>query len=215
MKKMIGLTLVGMLSLALAAPVHANGGRGSGFQSGNGGMHSSSSRHGGGFRHNGGFQHRGNFQRGCCFGGAFFGWPVGTTLLAAPYYDSYPYSYPAYQDPGYAPSPYYQQQPQLYMAPPVPSEMCYTGGCYRLQGDGVSIPFRWVWIPAAPEGPPAPPAAPPAAAPGPGAFAPADPASPRPIQQLYRWVDDQGVANWTNNREAVPERFRPQLRQTL
>jgi hypothetical protein len=214
MKKMIGLGLVGMLSLVLAAPVHADGGRGSGFRGVQGGMHGTGFRAGGGFQHNGGFQHKGNFHRGCCWGGAFVGWPVGTSVLAAPYY-SYPYSYPDYPDPVYVPAPAYQPQPQVYLAPPVQSEMCYIGGCYRLQGDGVSAPFRWVWIPTVPAPPPAPPTAPPAAAPAPGAPAPADPASSRPIPQLYRWVDEQGIANWTNNREAVPERYRAQLKQTL
>jgi hypothetical protein len=213
MKKLIGIALVGMLSFVLAAPVHADGGRRSGFRGVQGGMHGTGFRPGGGFQHNGGFQHKGNFHRGCCWGGAFVGWPVGTSVLATPYY-SYPYSYPVYPDPVYVPAPAYQPQPQVYLAPPVQSEMCYIGGCYRLQGDGVSAPFRWVWIPTVPEGPPAPPTAPPAAAPAPGAPAPADPASSRPTQQLYRWVDEQGIANWTNNREAVPERYRAPLRQT-
>ena len=206
MKKMIGLGLVGVVSLLLAAPVHAGGGRGSGFQGGKGGMH------GTGFRLGGGFQHRGNFHRGCCWGGAFVGWPGWTAVLAAPYY-SYPYSSPVYPDPVYVPTPAYQ--PHVYLAPPVQSERCYIGGCYRLQGDGVSAAFRWVWIPAVPEPPPPPPTAPPAAAPAPGALAPTDPGSSRLTQQLYRWVDDQGIANWTNNRGAVPERYRAQLKQTL
>ena len=215
MKKIVGLGLMGaLLSLVLAAPVHADGGRGSGFRGVRGGMHGTGFRPGGGFQHNGGFQHKGNFHRGCCWGGAFLGWPIGGSVLAAPYY-AYPYSYPVYPDPVYVPAPAYQPQPRLYLAPPVQSELCYVGGCYRLQGDGVSAAFRWVWIPTVPEGPPAPPTAPPAAAPAPGAPAPADPASSRPTQQLYRWIDEQGIANWTNNREAVPERYRAQLKQTL
>ena len=202
MKKIVGLALVGMLSLVLAAPVLADGGRGSGFRGVQGGMHGT------------GFQHKGGFHRGCCWGSTFVGRPVGGSVLAAPYYP-YPYSYPVYPDPVYAPTPAYQPQTQVYLAPPAQSELCYVGGCYRLQGDGVSAAFRWVWIPTVPEGPPAPPTAPPAAAPAPGAPAPADPASSRPTQQLYRWIDEQGIANWTNNREAVPERYRAQLKQTL
>ena len=218
MKKLIGLALVGMLFLVLAAPVQADGGRGSGFKGWQGGRHGTGFRPGGGFQHHGGLHHKGGFPQkgkfhgGCCLGSAFFGWPVGTSVLAAPYY-SYPYSFPVYPDPVYVPAPAYQ--PQVYLAPPVQSEMCYIGGCYRLQGDGVSTPLRWVWIPAVPEGPPVPPTAPPAAAPAPGAAAPADPASSRPTQRLYRWVDDQGVANWTNTRDAVPEQYRAQLKQTL
>jgi len=207
MKKMIGLALMGMLAFVLAAPVHAAGGHGGGSHGGRGGTH------GAGLRHHGGFQHNGHFHHGCCWGNAFVGWPVGTSVLAAPYYD-YPY-YPAYPDPVYVPAPAYPSQPQLYLAPPAQSELCYVGGCYRLQGDGVSAPFRWVWMPTVPDPPPAPPTAPPAAGPAPGARAPADPAPSRPTQQLYRWVDEQGISNWTNNREAVPERYRAQLKQTL
>lgn len=208
MKRVIGLALVGVLFLA--SPVLAGGVRGSGFSGVQGGMQGAGFQQKGGFQqrggfqHKGGFQHRGNFHR-CCWGSPFLGWPIGTTVLAAPYYD-YPYASPVYADPGYMPAPAYQPQPQVYLTPPVQSELCYIGGCYRLQGDGVSVAFRWVWIPAVPEGPPAPPTAPPAAAPAPGALAPT---------QLYRWVDDQGVANWTNNREAVPERYRAQLTRKL
>jgi hypothetical protein len=213
MKKIVGFGLMGaLLSLVLAAPIHADGGRGSGFRGVRGGMHGTGFRPGGGFQHNGGFQHKGNFHRGCCWGGAFLGWPIGGSVLAAPYY-AYPYSYPVYPDPVDVPAPAYQ--PQLYLAPPVQSELCYVGGCYRLQGDGISVPFRWAWIPTVPEGPPAPPIAPPAVAPAPGAPAPADQGTPRPVPQLYRWIDEQGIANWTNKREAVPERYRAQLKQSL
>jgi hypothetical protein len=34
---------------------------------------------------------------------------------------------------------------------------CYTGGCYHLQGDGVTVAYSWVWVPTAPAAPPAPP----------------------------------------------------------
>lgn len=209
MKKVIGLGLVGaLLSLVLAAPALADGGRGSGFRGVRGGMHGTGFQHRGGVQRNGGFQHKGNFHRGCCRGTAFVGWPVGISVFASPYY-AYPYSDPVYPDPVDVPAPAYQPQPQLSLAPPAQSEPCYVGGCYRLQGDGMSVPFRWVWIPTVPAPPPAPPTAPPAAAPAPGAPVPADPASSRPTQQLYRWVDEQGIANWTNSREAVPERYRP------
>jgi len=214
MKKVIGLGLVGVLSLVLAAPVQADGVKGNASQGRHGGIHGTGSRPGGGFQHHRGFQHHGKFPRGCCSRGAFYGWPVGTSVLVAPYY-SYPYPYPLYPDPVYVPASAYQPQPQVYLAPPVQSEMCYIGGCYRLQGDGVWDPFRWAWIPTVPEPPPAPPTAPPPVAPAPSALAPTDPGLSRPTQKLYRWVDDQGVANWTNNREAVPERYRAQLKQTL
>ena len=44
------------------------------------------------------------------------------------------------------------------MAPSIQREVCYTGGCYHLQGDGVTVAYSWVWVPTAPAGPPAPPA---------------------------------------------------------
>ena len=34
------------------------------------------------------------------------------------------------------------------------------------------------------------------------------PTRSRPPQQLYRWIDAEGVANWTINWEAVPEKYR-------
>jgi hypothetical protein len=33
-----------------------------------------------------------------------------------------------------------------------------------------------------------------------------DPPPTRP--QVYQWVDEQGVAHWTNRLEAVPRRYR-------
>ena len=137
------------------------------------------------------------------------------SALAYPYY-AYPYPYPVYYpEPVYVPAPAYQAQPQLYVAPSIQREVCYVGGCYRLQGDGVTVAYRWVWIPTVPEPPPAPPTAPPAGPPAPSGLVPADPAPSHPTQQLYRWIDKQGVANWTNRGEAVPDRYRTQPTRTL
>jgi hypothetical protein len=146
MKKLLSLALVAVLSLALAAPVSA-GGRGGG-----GGFH-------GGF-HNGGFHH-GGFQRfGCCFGPGFVGGVFVGSALAYPYY-AYPYAYPyaaypVYPDQVYAPAPVYQPQTQVSVAPSIQREVCYTGGCYHLQGDGVTVAYSWIWVPAAPAPPLAP-----------------------------------------------------------
>lgn len=41
---------------------------------------------------------------------------------------------------------------------PTPNVVQYPHGRYELRGDGVSVPYRWVWIP---NPPPPPPAAPP------------------------------------------------------
>ncbi len=31
----------------------------------------------------------------------------------------------------------------------VQREVCYVGGCYHLQGDGVTVAYSWIWMPAA------------------------------------------------------------------
>ena len=139
-RTLISLVLVGMLSLALAAPVSAAGFHG-GFR---GGSHD-------GFHH--GFHH--GFHRfGCCFGPAFVGGVFLGTALAAPYY-AYPYPYPVDAAPVYAPAPAYQTQG--YVAPSVQREVCYVGGCYHLQGNGVTVAYQWVWVPSAPPPPAGPP----------------------------------------------------------
>jgi len=66
-------------------------------------------------------------------------------------------AYPAYPEPLYAPAPAGQPQTQLSVAPSVQREVCFVHGCYHLQGDGVSVPYSWVWVPAAPAPPSGPP----------------------------------------------------------
>ena len=99
------------------------------------------------------FHHQHGFNRfGCCPGPAVGG---GVFLGAAEGdpYDAYPY--PVYAEPAFQPAPAYQAPS---VAPPV---FCYVGGCYHLQGNGVSAPYQWVWVPAVPASPPGlPPAAP-------------------------------------------------------
>jgi len=73
--------------------------------------------------------------------------------VAAPFYGS---PDPVYAAPAYAPAPVFEAP--VSSAPPV---VCYSGGCYHLQGNGVSVPYQWVWVPAVPAPPPAPPSAPP------------------------------------------------------
>ena len=209
MQKIITLALVGILALALPAPVHAGRANGGGFHGGQGAGFRGSRGH----IHRG-FHHGGRFHRGCCFGPAFVGGVFVGSALAYPYYASPYYSYPYYDSsysyPAY-PDPVYQPQPQLLVAPPVQREVCYVGGCYRLQGDGVTIAYRWIWIPTVPNPPPPPPTAPPTGSPTSGAPPPDNSVPSRPTQQLYRWIDEQGVANWTNNRPAVPLRYRSQV----
>lgn len=128
---------------------------------------------------------------------------------AVPYYYGGGYSLPyAYDDDPPAPAPSYQT---VYVAPPAaptgPRVVEFSTGRYELRGDGVSTPYRWVWIPnppAAPEAPPEPPA-PPAAAPAPPTITAEAPRAP---SHLYRWVDGDGVVHLTDNPEQVPVQFR-------
>lgn len=82
----------------------------------------------------------------CC---GFYPWP---------YY--YPYYYPAYYP---APTVVYSAPATTYtqpQAPQVEREVVFAEGRYILQGDGVSTPYKWVWVP----NPPAPPSGPPPSA---------------------------------------------------
>src|SRR5712691_3689120 len=141
LRKIVGLVLVGVLSFALAVPASADGFRGG-------------SHHG---FHHGSHQgfHHGFHRFGCCFGPVFVGGLFLGAALAAPYYYPYPYAYPGYSAPVYAPAPAYQTQ--AYVAPSVQREVCYVGGCYHLQGDGVTVAYQWVWVPTAPPPPQGPP----------------------------------------------------------
>lgn len=89
-------------------------------------------------------------------------------------------------------------------APAHPAVIEYPGGRYELRGDGVTVPYNWVWIPNPPSGPPAP-------APPPTASGPSDQSSAR-RSKLYRWVDEQGVLHMTNNADVVPQQFRKQTK---
>jgi len=77
------------------------------------------------------------------------------------YYSPPPPSYygppPAYAPPPPAPAyaPPVQQDVQ-----PIQREVVFPTGRYVLQGDGVSTPYRWVWIPNPPTAPPPAPGTP-------------------------------------------------------
>ena len=122
------------------------------------------------------------------------------------YYDPAPvytppvvYSVPAEATVSIAPGP-----------PPMSSVIQYPTGRYELRGDGISIPLRWVWIPNPPTAPPIEPSAGPSTPSG--APPSGSPASQK--SRLYRWIDAQGVVNWTNSWEAVPEQYRTQAKRT-
>ena len=118
-----------------------------------------------------------------------------------------PVSYVTYVPvPVYEPLVVYSQPvdsaPSLELGPPpMPSVIPYPDGRYVLMGDGVTLPYKWVWIPNPPSGPPAAPAAP----------QPVEPAASRGAG-LYRWVDDQDVVHFTQGWDAVPERYRAQVK---
>ena len=117
----------------------------------------------------------------------------------------------------YAPAPVYTAPPvyvpvvvpiassALPAAPARPGVIEFPEGRYELRGDGVSIPYTWVWIPN-------PPAAPPASSSPPTAPSSSD-RSPVRKSQLYRWVDEQGVTHLTDNADAVPEQFRKEAKR--
>ena len=133
------------------------------------------------------------------YGAPFYGPALGDPLLyGTPAYDSSGLSTPPIYVPVVVPSA--GTEPTALARPAIE----YPGGRYELRGDGVTIPYNWVWIPNPPADPPAP--APPLTASGSG-----DQSSAR-RSKLYRWIDEQGVVHMTNNAEAVPEPFRKQAK---
>jgi hypothetical protein len=84
----------------------------------------------------------------------------------APYAWGYPGVYaPAYYPAAYYPSAYYPTYYRTAYAYAAPAPAVWTGprvvqyahGRYELRGDGVSVPYAWVWVPAAPLPPAIPP----------------------------------------------------------
>ena len=143
----VGLVLVVVLSLALGTPASAGRAHGASVR---GGFHGGGFR--GGFHHHPGFHHHHGFHRfGCCFGPVVVSSVFVSAAVAAPLYAN---PYPVYAAPAYVPpAPVYEAS---ISGSPV---VCYVGGCYHLQGNGVSVPYQWVWVPAVPAPPPAPPSA--------------------------------------------------------
>ncbi len=112
--------------------------------------------------------------------------------------------------PVYTPPPAYSPTVVIALAPPpppVPSVIEYPTGRFEMRGDGITSPYQWVWIPNPPAAPPTPPLPP-----APRAPLAAEPSSSRP-SQLYRWIDEDGVANWTDAWDSVPERYRAQAKR--
>jgi len=106
------------------------------------------------------------------------------------------------------PSYVYDQSPVVTGgAPPVPTIVEYP-----LRGDGVTTPYVWVWIPKPPPVPSQPPAViPPVPPPPVGSFTPEGGSDPSPRRKgLFRWIDEEGIAHWTDQRESIPPRYRAQ-----
>jgi len=100
-------------------------------------------------------------------------------------------------------------------SPSIPAVIEYPTGWYQLRGDGVSTPYVWVWVPKPPPAPVQPPAmVPPVPPPPVGSLIPDGPQpaeSSARRQGLYRWVDEESVVHWTDQRESIPQRYRARV----
>jgi hypothetical protein len=154
-----------------------------------------------------------------------FDYPSGPTMYGAnPYAYASAYGAPAPAAASPAPAVYSVNvynptptptpppiAPAVYDAPPVSPTSSqgvveYPGGRYELRGDGMTVAYRWVWIPNPPAGPPgsAPVAGPPAAE-----------LAPARRGTIYHWTDIDGVMHVTDRWEMVPQRYRQQAKQNL
>jgi hypothetical protein len=112
---------------------------------------------------------------------------------------------PAYgPSPAYGPPPAYAApSPPAYAPPlsqdvqPIQREAVFPTGRYVLRGDGVNVPYTWVWIPN-------PPTAPPGGAP---------PSSMAVERTVYAWTDTNGVTTWTDRLSKVPPEHRASARR--
>jgi hypothetical protein len=104
---------------------------------------------------------RGHGHRHCCWGGWW--WPgaiIGGLALGAvaaataPLYFVPPPVYAAPPPVYTIPPPVIYQQAPAPAPPLVQREVIYPHGRHVLYGDGVSRPWQWVWVPAAPAAPP-------------------------------------------------------------
>jgi hypothetical protein len=119
--------------------------------------------------------------------------PGPAEIVVAPVTQVYSTVYVA---PSALPAPATVAPPAPPAAPPAPTVIEYPTGRYELRGDGLAIPYAWVWVPNPPAGPP------------PAARAPADDGPPT---RVYRWTDDSGTTYLTNRLDAVPPRQRSEL----
>jgi hypothetical protein len=133
----------------------------------------------------------------------------GIVVFAPPFW--YGSDLPYDSGPGYGSAPAYVPTVGGPLAlappaPPMPSVIQYPTGRWELRGDGLTVPYRWVWIPNPPPAPPSsmPPGGEPVAPPPPVSSRPEPPGNTR----IYRWTDGQGVLHLTDRLETIPERYR-------
>ena len=153
------------------------------------------------------FNHNHQHGRGVPYGYRNgYGYGYGSSYI----YGTPGYATPLYAPPAYEPQPVYVPAPPTYAPPvsyaPAPTETVveFPNGRYELRGDGVTTPYRWVWVP----NPPA--AAPSGSAPDPAPRATVAPAPTRPME-FFRWTDEAGVVHLTDRLDKVPEAYRAKV----
>ncbi len=153
MKKIVGVALA-VLLLAPTMAMARGGGHGGGYGGGGHSRGYGGGSHAGGY---GGGWHRGWYGGGHYRLGLYYGLGLG---VYGPW--SYPYYYSYYGSQYYYPD--YARLIASYAvpAPQIQRQVCYTTGCYFLQGDGYPVPYQWVWVPnQVPTAPPPPLTSPP------------------------------------------------------
>ena len=186
-------TLAALVSVVIAAgPAFAAGGGGGAGHGGGAhhGVRSSIPQHLPPHHHHNGFRAFG----GAPFIGYGYGYGYGYGLA---------YDLPDADPPASYPADYssYDASSMSY-APPMQRVVEFPSGRWVLQGDGMTLAYRWVWIPNPPPPPPSPPAA---AAPP---LVPEPVAAPVRNLDYYRWTDADGVIHLTDDIKQVPEPYR-------
>jgi hypothetical protein len=86
---------------------------------------------------------------------------LGLAAFAVAIHLAWPWGFPVFVERQttvyvYGPPPAGTTAPAA--APPSGTVVQYSHGRYELRGDGVAVPYAWVWIPNLPPPPPPPPA---------------------------------------------------------
>lgn len=137
-----------------------------------------------------------------------FGYDSTTVVYSTPpVYYAPPPAYP--MTSAYGPAPAYAAPPPPAYAPPhqplqqdvepLQRDVVFPSGRYVLRGDGINVPYTWVWIPN-------PPTAPPGGAPSGSRSRDAE-------RVTYAWTDANGVTTWTDRLSQVPPEHRAAARR--